>query len=311
MTDDQGYADLGKFGARDFKTPHLDQMADDGLRFTNWHVPQAVCGASRAGLLTGCYPNRIGMLGAPGPSSKHGISEGEVLLPELVKQKGYATALLGKWHLGHHEKFLPLQHGFDEYYGLPYSNDMWPYHPGVRHLPLEQRLKKWPHLPMIEGNKIINKQVAPRDQVNLTTHYTEKAVDFINRNKANRFFLYVAHSMPHVPLFVSDKFKGKSKQGFYGDVIMEIDWSVGEILGALDKNGLATKTLVIFTSDNGPWLSYGHHAGNAGPSAKAKRPLGKVDNGSPSSPDGSANSRQEESARRPPSTSISFPPSPA
>jgi arylsulfatase len=164
---------------------------------------------------------------------------------------------------------------------------------------------------MIEGNKIINKQVAPRDQVNLTTHYTEKAVDFINRNKANRFFLYVAHSMPHVPLFVSDKFKGKSKQGFYGDVIMEIDWSVGEILGALDKNGLATKTLVIFTSDNGPWLSYGHHAGNAGPSAKAKRPLGKVDNGSPSSPDGSANSRQEESARRPPSTSISFPPSPA
>ena len=270
MTDDQGYADVGKFGATDFKTPNLDRMADDGLRFTNWYVPQAVCGASRAGLLTGCYPNRIGMLGAPGPSSKYGINKNEVLLPELVKQKGYTSALFGKWHLGHHKKFLPLQHGFDEYYGLPYSNDMWPYHPGVRHLPLEQRLKKWPHLPMMEGNRIINKQVEPRDQVNLTTQYTEKAVDFINRNKANHFFLYVAHSMPHVPLFVSDKFKGKSKQGLYGDVIMEIDWSVGEILGALDKNDLATKTLVIFTSDNGPWLSYGNHAGNAGPLREGK-----------------------------------------
>ena len=199
MTDDQGWADVGKFGAQGFETPNLDRMAEEGIRFTNWYVPQAVCGASRAGLLTGCYPNRIGMLGAPGPKSKHGIAEGEMLISELVKQKGYATALFGKWHLGHHEKFLPLQHGFDEYYGLPYSNDMWPHHPGVRHLPMEERLKRWPHLPLMEGNKIIEKEVTPEDQTQLTTQYTENAVDFINRRKNRPFFLYVAHSMPHVP----------------------------------------------------------------------------------------------------------------
>ena len=270
MTDDQGYADTGKFGATGFKTPHLDQMAEEGLRFTNWYVPQAVCGASRAGLLTGCYPNRINMLGAPGPSSRTGIAEGEMLISEMLKECGYATALFGKWHLGHHEKFLPLQHGFDEYYGLPYSNDMWPHHPGVRHLPLKKRLERWPHLPMIEGNKIINKQVTPEDQVSLTTSYTEKAVDFIARNKARPFFLYVAHSMPHVPLYVSEKFKGKSEQGLYGDVIMEIDWSVGEILSSLRKHGIDRNTMVLFTSDNGPWLSYGNHAGSAHPLREGK-----------------------------------------
>lgn len=270
MTDDQGYADIGKFGATDFKTPNLDKMAEEGLHFTNWYVPQAVCGASRAGLLTGCYPNRLGMLGAPGPKATYGISEKEILIPEMLKARGYATALFGKWHLGHREKFLPLQHGFDEYFGLPYSNDMWPHHPGVRHLPLEKRLEKWPHLPMIEGNKIINKEVSPKDQGNLTTQYTDKAVDFINRNTKTPFFLYVAHSMPHVPLFVSDKFKGQSKQGLYGDVIMEIDWSVGEILAALKKNKIDEKTFVVFTSDNGPWLSYGNHAGSAGPLREGK-----------------------------------------
>ncbi len=270
MTDDQGWADTGKFGAKDFATPHLDKMADEGVRFTNWYVPQAVCGASRAGLLTGCYPNRIGMLGAPGPNSKRGIHENEMLISELVKQKGYATAIFGKWHLGDAKKFLPLQHGFDEYFGLPYSNDMWPHHPGVRHLPMEKRLKRWPHLPLIEGNKIINKEVTPDDQRNLTTWYTEKAVDFINRKKDQPFFLYVPHSMPHVPLYVSDKFKGKSKQGAYGDVIMEIDWSVGQILEAIKKNGLDKKTVVLFTSDNGPWLSYGNHGGSAGPLREGK-----------------------------------------
>ena len=270
MTDDQGYADVGKFGAKGFSTPHLDRMADEGLRFTNWYVPQAVCGASRAGLLTGCYPNRINMLGAPGPSSEGGIADGEVLISEMLKDRGYATALFGKWHLGHLRKFLPLQHGFDEYYGLPFSNDMWPYHPGVRHLSMEKRLKRWPHLPMIEGNEIINKEVSPEDQVGLTTSYTEKAVDFITRNRTKPFFLYVAHSMPHVPLFVSEKFKGKSEQGLYGDVIMEIDWSVGQILSALKKFDLADNTLVLFTSDNGPWLSYGNHAGSAHPLREGK-----------------------------------------
>ena len=270
MTDDQGYADVGKFGAKGFSTPHLDRMADEGLRFTNWYVPQAVCGASRAGLLTGCYPNRINMLGAPGPSSRGGIADGEVLISEMLKDRGYSTALFGKWHLGHLRKFLPLQHGFDEYYGLPFSNDMWPYHPGVRHLSMEKRLKRWPHLPMIEGNEIVNKEVSPEDQVGLTTSYTEKAVDFIARNRTKPFFLYVAHSMPHVPLFVSEKFKGKSEQGLYGDVIMEIDWSVGQILETLRKHQLDQNTLVIFTSDNGPWLSYGNHAGSAKPLREGK-----------------------------------------
>ena len=270
MTDDQGYADVGKFGAKGFSTPHLDRMADEGLRFTNWYVPQAVCGASRAGLLTGCYPNRINMLGAPGPSSRGGIADGEVLISEMLKDRGYSTALFGKWHLGHLRKFLPLQHGFDEYYGLPFSNDMWPYHPGVRHLSMEKRLKRWPHLPMIEGNEIVNKEVSPEDQVGLTTSYTEKAVDFIARNRTKPFFLYVAHSMPHVPLFVSEKFKGKSEQGLYGDVIMEIDWSVGQILSALKRFDLADNTLVLFTSDNGPWLSYGNHAGSAHPLREGK-----------------------------------------
>jgi arylsulfatase A len=270
MTDDQGWADLGKYGAKDFETPNLDRMADEGVRFTNWYVPQAVCGASRAGLLTGCYPNRIGMLGAPGPGSKRGIAESEVLISEMVRKVGYATGIFGKWHLGDAEKFLPVQNGFDEYFGLPYSNDMWPYHPGVRHLPMEKRLKAWPHLPLIEGNKIINAEMNGEDQAKITTQYTEHAVDFIKRNKEKPFFLYVPHSMPHVPLYVSDKFKGKSKQGLYGDVIMEIDWSVGQILEALKKEGLDEKTVVLFTSDNGPWLSYGNHAGSAGPLREGK-----------------------------------------
>jgi len=255
VTDDQGYADLGCFGAKDIATPHLDQMAAEGVRFTNFYVAQAVCGASRAGLLTGCYPNRIGLLGAPVPKATHGIHADEMTIAELLKQKNYATAVYGKWHLGHHLPFLPTRNGFDEYFGLPYSNDMWPKHPEFSHL--------FPDLPLIENEKTIE---ANPDQTQLTTRYTERAVNFIDRNKTSPFFLYVAHNMPHVPLHVSEKFKGKSKRGLYGDVIMEIDWSVGEIIKALARNGLAEKTLVIFFSDNGPWLSYGDHAG-------AKEPL--------------------------------------
>lgn len=261
FTDDQGYADVGCFGATDFETPNLDRMAAEGRKFTSFYVSQAVCGASRASLLSGCYANRIGMLGAPSHRSTHGINASEVLIPELCKQKGYATAAFGKWHLGHLEPFLPLQNGFDEYLGLPYSNDMWPYHPTS---------KAFPDLPMFEGNKVINARVTPEDQVHLTTSYTERAVQFIDQHQEQPFFLYVAHSMPHVPLFVSDKFAGKSRQGLYGDVIMEIDWSVGEILKALKRNQLDEKTLVIFTSDNGPWLSYGNHAGSAGPLREGK-----------------------------------------
>lgn len=257
FTDDQGYGDVGVFGAKDFATPHLDRMADEGRKFTNFHVAQAVCSASRAALLTGCYPNRIGIHGALGPNANHGIADTEMTLAQLFQQKGYATGMAGKWHLGHHPQFLPLRHGFDEYYGLPYSNDMWPHHP-------EAKAGTYPPLPLIEGEKAVKVGLGPEDQAQLTTQYTERAVKFIERNKSRPFFFYLAHSMPHVPLYVSDKFKGKSKQGLYGDVIMEIDWSVGEVLKAIKRAGVDDNTLVIFTSDNGPWLSYGSHAGSAG-----------------------------------------------
>jgi len=268
--DDMGYADIGPFGATGYKTPHLDRMAAEGMRFTDFVVSTAVCSASRVALLTGCYHTRVGIHGALGPSAKHGINAKEVTLAEICKQKGYATAIYGKWHLGHHPKFLPLQHGFDEYFGLPYSNDMWPYHPGVAHLSMPERLKRWPHLPLIEGDKVINPRVTGKDQEQLTTQYTERAVQFIRANAKRPFFLYVPHSMVHVPLYVSDKFKGKSKQGLFGDVVMEVDWSVGQILNEIRHQRLTDNTLVIFTSDNGPWLSYGDHAGSAGPLREGK-----------------------------------------
>lgn len=259
--DDMGYEDIAPFGAEGIETPNLDAMASDGRKFTDFVVSSAVCSASRAALMTGCYHRRVGISGALGPQSRIGIHADEITLAELCQQQNYATAIFGKWHLGHHQEFLPLQHGFDEYFGLPYSNDMWPYHPDVLHLPMVKRLQRWPNLPLIQGNDIINPAVSPADQTQLTTQYTEHAVDFINRNKDKPFFLYVPHSMVHVPLFVSDKFKGKSSRGIFGDVVMEVDWSVGQINAAIKKNGLGANTLVIFTSDNGPWLSYGDHAG--------------------------------------------------
>lgn len=268
--DDMGYADIGPFGAKDFPTPNLDRMAKEGRKFTDFYVTQAVCSASRAGLLTGCYNVRIGILGALGPKSNIGINKNEVTIAEICKQKGYATGCFGKWHLGHHKKFLPMQHGFDEYFGLPYSNDMWPYHPGVLHLSMEERLKRWPHLPLIDGNKIINPKVSAKDQEQLTTQYTERAVSFIEKNKNKPFFAYIPHSMVHVPLYVSKKFKGKSGVGLFGDVMMEVDWSVGQIMKTLKKHNLEKNTLFIFTSDNGPWLNYGDHAGSAAPLREGK-----------------------------------------
>ena len=251
--DDQGYADVGCFGAQGFNTPNLDRMAEEGIRFTDFHASTAVCSASRASLLTGCYPERVGILGALFPESKIGISDEEVTIAEIVKEQGYATAIYGKWHLGDALPFLPTRHGFDDYFGLPYSNDMWPKHPTIG--------DQFKPLPLIEGEKVIEYL---DDQTYLTTWYTERAVKFIEANKDRPFFLYVPHSMPHVPLYVSDKFRGKSRKGLYGDVIMEIDWSVGQILETLKEQGLDRNTLVIFTSDNGPWLSYGDHAGSAG-----------------------------------------------
>jgi len=260
--DDMGYADLSCYGAS-WKTPHLDQLAAEGIRFTDFYVAQPVCSASRTALLTGCYPNRLGIHGALGPNAKHGINADEMTLAELVKQKGYATAAIGKWHLGHLPAFLPTRHGFDEYLGLPYSNDMWPYHP-------EARAGTYPNLPLIDGDTIVDANVTAEDQAKLTAMYAARAVSFIEQCRSKPFFLYLAHSMPHVPIFAGEQFQGASKQGLYADVIQEIDWSVGEILAALRKQGLEQNTLVIFASDNGPWLSYGNHSGSAGPLREGK-----------------------------------------
>lgn len=257
FADDLGYADLKCFGSPFADTPQLDRMAAEGRRFTDFHVAQAVCSASRMALLTGCYPNRVGILGALGPAANHGINRDETTLAEVLKAKGYATAIYGKWHLGHHPEFLPTRHGFDDYFGLPYSNDMWPRHPTA----------KFPDLPLIEGEKTI--ELNP-DQSKLTTWYTERAVKFIEANQSRPFFLYLPHAMPHVPLFVSEKHSGQSQRGLYGDVIREIDWSVGQVLESLKRLKLDEDTLVVFTSDNGPWLSYGNHGGSALPLREGK-----------------------------------------
>jgi arylsulfatase A len=260
--DDMGYGDVGPFGATGYATPHLDRLAKEGRVFTDFYVTQAVCSASRAGLVTGCYNVRVGIQGALAHRADHGISAAEMTLAEVVKQKGYATACFGKWHLGHHPKFLPTRHGFDEYLGLPYSNDMWPLHP--------QAGKNFPDLPLIEGTRVVNPKLSHEDQNQLTTLYTERAVRFIEKNKDRPFLVYLPHSMVHVPLHVSDKFRGKSRRGLFGDVVMEIDWSVGQILDALRKHHLDRDTMVVFTADNGPWLSYGDHAGSAGPLREGK-----------------------------------------
>jgi arylsulfatase A len=264
FTDDQGYGDLGCFGAKGFATPNLDRLAREGRRFTNFHVAQPVCSASRAALLTGCYPNRIGIHGALGPNVKVGIADGETTIAEVLKTRGYATGMAGKWHLGHRPQFLPVHHGFDEYLGLPYSNDMWPpNHPATKP-------SQYPQLPLIEGDHVVDAEVTAEDQSRLTGLYTERAVSFINRHKDQPFFFYLAHSMPHVPLHASAGFRGKSQQGAYGDVIQEIDASAGAVLTAIGANGLDKNTLVIFTTDNGPWLNYGDHAGSAGPLREGK-----------------------------------------
>ncbi len=259
FTDDQGYQDVGAYGSPDIQTPNLDRMAREGARFTNFYVAQPVCSASRAALMTGCYPSRVGIMGALGPNSQIGLAPAEMTIAELLKQKNYATAIYGKWHLGDLPPHLPTQQGFDTYYGIPYSNDMWPYHP--------ERPDGYPPLKLMEDDKVID---TLEDQSMITTEYTERAVDFIDEHKDQPFFLYLAHSMPHVPLFVSDQYKGKSDRGLYGDVIMEIDWSVGQVMEALERNGVDENTWVIFMSDNGPWLSYGDHAGSALPLREGK-----------------------------------------
>ena len=249
FADDLGYGDLGSYGAQNIHTPHLDRMADDGLRFTSLYSISPVCSPSRAGLLTGRYPIRSGIHHVFFPESWTGIDAEEITIAEALKVAGYATGHVGKWHLGHHPRFLPMQHGFDEYFGIPYSNDMR----GVVYL---------------RGNDVEEWTV---DQRYTTRRYTEESIDFIERHRDEPFFLYLAHSMPHVPLYTSPEFEGTSEGGLYGDVIEEIDWSVGQVLATLEELGLSENTLVVFTSDNGPWLVMEDHGGSAGPLREGKQ----------------------------------------
>jgi arylsulfatase A-like enzyme len=259
FADDLGYGDLSCYGNREYRTPNLDRMAAEGVRFTNFYSASPGCSPSRAALLTGSYPVRVGVPQVLNPDSPTGLNPEESNLANTLKPLGYATACVGKWHLGV-KNLMPTFQGFDTFYGLPYSNDMWPFHP-------EAKKGTYPDLPLIEGEKTI---ASNPDQAQLTRAYTERAVRFIERHPKQPFFLYLAHSMPHVPLFVSQKFQGKTARGLFGDVIEEIDWSVGEVMKALRAAGLERNTLVIFTSDNGPWLSYGNHAGSAGPFREGK-----------------------------------------
>ncbi len=254
--DDLGYGDLPPIRRDELDLPNFKRLAREGGTFRNFHVAQPVCTASRVALLTGCYPNRLGMHGAMSPKSTHGIAARETTLAESLKSAGYATGIAGKWHLGHRRPSLPTHHGFDEWLGLAYSNDMWPQHPEIG--------KDFPRLPLFEDDRVVDPDVDAEEQKSLTRRYTERAVSFIERNASRPFFFYLPYAMPHVPLAVHKDFDGCSGKGVYADVLKELDWSLGQVLDTLDREGIADNTLVIFTSDNGPWLSYGEHSGSSG-----------------------------------------------
>ena len=264
--DDMGYGDTEPFGATGYATPNFNRLAKEGMRFTHFYAAQAVCSPSRAALLTGCYPNRIGMSGgALMPWSTKALNPSEETIASLLKKAGYTTAMLGKWHLGARPPYLPLHFGFDSFYGIPYSHDMWPVdYEGKPIVDTSNWRMKFPPLPLLDGDKQVATITTLEQQATLTTTLTEKAEEFIAKNKQHPFFLYLAHPMPHVPLAVSEKFNGKTTAGLFGDVVSEIDWSIGRVLDALDKNGVSKNTLLIVTSDNGPWLSFGDHAGSSG-----------------------------------------------
>ena len=251
--DDSGWGDFRPFGDTAYPTPNVERLADQGCCFNQFYVPQAICSASRASLLTGCYPGRHKVYGAIPPRAR-GLDPEFTTIAEMLKENGYTTGCFGKWHIGDEPETRPPARGFDESSGLMYSNDMWRHHPQTRHFD-KFDLQFW------RNGEIDIDDVSPEQQRMLTTWYTEHAVDFIERHREDPFFLYVPHNMPHVPLFCSDKFEGKSGEGLYADVMMEIDWSLGQIMDALEEAGLSDDTFVMFTSDNGPWLSYGNHAG--------------------------------------------------
>nr|WP_183875601.1 sulfatase [Pedobacter sp. AK017] len=262
--DDMGYGDTEPYGMTGIPTPNFNKAAKEGMRFTHFNAAQAICSPSRAALLTGCYPNRIGLRGALSPDSKIALDTAEETIASLLKKAGYKTAMLGKWHLGSKAPNLPLHYGFDSFYGLPYSNDMWPVdYEGKPQVAVAGK-KSYPELPLLDGDKPAAYVRTPDDQAMLTGTFTRKAVRFIENNKSAPFFLYLAHPMPHVPLAASAAFRGKSELGLFGDVIMELDWSVGEIMKSLDRNKIASNTILIIMSDNGPWLRFGNHAGSSG-----------------------------------------------
>ena len=254
LTDDLGYGDLSSYGSKTINSKNIDQLAKDGVKLTSYYAAQPVCSASRAAVLTGVYPNRIGIHNAFGPNSNSGINHSELTLAEMLKENGYSTGIYGKWHLGSKKEYFPTNHGFDEFYGILYSNDMWRWHPEYPEGYPEDLLLYRNENPIME---II-------DQSDLTKDITSESIDFIERNKNNPFFLYIAHPQPHVPLFVSKDFENITGNGLYADVITEIDYSVGRVLRSLEENGLTENTIVVFTSDNGPWLSYGNHSGSSG-----------------------------------------------
>lgn len=242
FADDLGYGDLGCFGADDIKTPNIDRLANEGLKFTSFYSASPICSPSRAALMTGRLPQRMGINGVFFPESFTGMSPEEFTIAELLKKKGYNTGIVGKWHLGHMYQYLPLQQGFDSYFGIPYSNDM-------------------ESVVYIRNNEVEEFNV---DQRYTTKRYTEEAIDFLDQQDDAPFFLYVAHNMPHVPIYASEDFIGTSERGLYGDVVQELDWSVGELLKQLEKMNKLENTLVIFSSDNGPWLVMEDHGGSAG-----------------------------------------------
>lgn len=253
MTDDQGYGDIHCYGNERLQTPNLDKMTNEGVRFTDFYAGASSSTPSRAALLTGRYAERTGLSRVVDDTASIGLNATEYTIADYLKQNGYATGMFGKWHLGCLPEHMPTRHGFMEFFGIPYSNDMWPFHPKPSH--------PYKAIPLYENETVI--EYNPNIN-NMTARLTERAVNFIDRHKDEPFFMYVPYTLPHVPLGVSDRFRGKSGQGLYGDVIMELDWSVGEIIKALEKNDITNNTLVIFTSDNGPWLTYGNHAGSNG-----------------------------------------------
>lgn len=274
FTDDQGYEDLGCFGSPLISTPHLDRMAAEGRKFTSFYSANSVCSPSRAALLTGCYPTRVSVPGVLFPRHDTGLNPDEITIADVLKERGYATACIGKWHLGHKPSLLPTRQGFDSYYGIPYSNDMTidpaatlddeiVFRAGMtreRLVGTENPPKNW--VPLMRDEAVIE---YPADQTTLTKRYTEEALQFIEENVEKPFFLYLPHTMPHIPLFASEAFRGTSRRGLYGDTIEEIDWSVGQILQALKDHGIDERTLVIFTTDNGPWKLNKGRGGSAYP----------------------------------------------